>query len=952
MATKFGVLGELTLHLEGQPLTIQGKKAGALLAVLLLRRDLPLTADQLIDVLWGRTPPRTANASLHNHLARLRALLGPQRERLVHRHGGYRLELRAGELDAEVFTVRLAQARDAHADGRWEAVHAATTAALGLWRGRPLPEFPQLHDSAAVTHLAELHLNAVELHVEARIHLGRHHDIVGDLTQHTTDHPLRESFHRQLMTVLHREDRAAEAIAVYHDLRRRLADELGIDPSPAIQKCFQEILDSPRPGSPAATVTTQTPRTKAQQPVAAPEPAESPRPTSAAPFQTPRDIGDFTGRRDELATLLAALREQATALPTVALVSGMGGVGKTTLVLRAAHLCHEDFPDGQLYADLRGFGTGTPRAAHDLLARFLADLGVSPRLIPDDTDDRASLYRTTLAGRRVLLLLDNARHVEQVLPLLPGAGPSAVVVTSRHVLAGLPGTSRITLAPLDRADQETLLASICGTELVAADLSATERVLDACAGLPLALRIVGVRLAQHGGRSMAGTADRLARTGQRLNAFTVDHLDIRNVFMLSYRALPGSDGQGHRDAARAFRRLGLWPSHPFSVEAASALLNQPLEHTMDLLDLLVSAHLLQNPSPGVFRFHDLLGEFAAERARAEESPADAEAALLRLLNWYRDATEYAERASGIGRARLTVDTTSALPVLLPEFTDGQQALQWVSNELPAVTAAVQLAASSSRPELAWHTAAALFAWIQGNWWSKEWEEPVATALTAAERESDLSGQAEMHNLLGMAHGSAHRNDISLHHLRAALAFYEQTGATERQVAVLANISNACSQAGRLDEARTAIEGAIRLADESGLPSARFDHTLGTVLLKLGDTDGAAVVYRRALDFWRKEGRVFFIHICLVTLGDTLRALGEREESLALLEEGLRIARKENHEFSTADTLEALGRAHFHFGDRQQARLHWREALSIAERHHLQRVVIDCRKGLESLEGGR
>ncbi|WP_328457170.1 tetratricopeptide repeat protein [Streptomyces sp. NBC_00386] len=940
----FGVLGELTLHLEGRPRTLRASKAGALMAALLLSREVALTPDQLIDALWAHNPPRTATASLHNHLSRLRVLLGPHRERLVQGHGGYRLDLREGELDAEIFATRLVQAQDAHADGRWDAVYAETAAALGLWRGRPLPEFPLLHDGPHVAHLVELHLNALEMSFEARIRLGRHHGTIGELGRRIAEHPLREPFHRQLMTVLQREDRTAEAIAVYHGLRQRLADELGIDPSSATQECFQELLLSPGPGSSPPVNTAQATDKKVQPSAAVSLTKASFQPVPGAPFQTPRDIGDFTGRTDELSTLLDGLRERSMTPPAVVIVSGMGGVGKTTLALHAAHLSREDFPGGQLYADLRGFGTGSPRAAHDLLARFLADLGVSPRSIPEDSDDRAALYRATLAERRVLVVLDNAGHTEQVLPLLPGTCPSAVVVTSRHTLAGLPGTSRITLGPLGRAEQRSLLASICGTELVRADPSATDRVLDACAGLPLALRIVGVRLAQPGGRSVAGTADRLAWKGQRLDALSVDHLGIRDVFMLSYRALANSDRLRQRDAARAFRQLGLWPSHPFSLQAASALLNQPLDHTLDLLDLLASAHLLQNPSPGVFRFHDLLGEFAAERARDEESSEEADAALLRLLLWHAEATEHADQASGIGRPR-PVNASTALP----ELANGQEALDWISRELPALTDAVQLAARSSRPELAWRTAGALFGWIQANWWTKEWEEPVTVALSAAQRESALSGQAELHNVLGMAHGSAHRNEISLKHLEVAVALYEQTGETERQASTLANTSNTLRQAGRPEEALTTIERAICLVGSSHRPRARFEYILGAVLLELGDTRGATAVFRRVVEVWRTQQRPFLVQVGLIALGDALRALDEREEALALLAEGLQLSRKTNQDHQTADALEALGRAHFQFGDHQQARVHWQEALLIAERNDLQQVVNDCRKGMDLLD---
>ncbi|EFL19463.1 predicted protein [Streptomyces sp. C] len=942
---KFGLLGNLTLCLNGQQRQIPGSKAGVLLASLLLRPNLPLSVDHLMTAVWGDHPPRTALASLHNHFARLRSALGPERDRLRATRGSYVLEIEAGELDAEVFGTRLKRAQEAHWKGDWETLGEESTSALALWRGRPLPEFPSLHGTPEIDHLVELHLQAVELRFESHLRTRRNHTITAELARYAAEHPLREPFHRQLMAALHQADRTADAITAYHSLRRNLADELGIDPAPSTQQLLSELL-SPGTSSaglaPVATTSREPLHPAIDNDVTTPGSG----PAGRAPFQIPRDTADFTGRTVELTALRERLLTAAAeGLPPVVVITGMGGVGKTTLALRAAHSTRAAFPDGQLYADLRGFGSGTPRTAHDLLARFLADLGVSAGALPEDTDDRAALYRAALAERRVLVLLDNVRDAEQVAPLLMGSGAGAVVVTSRHALAGLAGATYITLQPLGAAEQQQLLAAICGPGRLSAEESATERILTACAGLPLALRIVGARLAHHG-RNVGAIADRLQEVGHRLATLTLDHLDVREVFLMSYQALGGSHRQAERDAAAAFRRLGLWPSHPFSVEAASALLDQPVEQVLDLLDILAGAHLLQNPTPGRYRFHDLLAEFAAERAEQEESPQEREAALLRMVTWYRAATRQADLAT---KARVAADEAPATRAPLPQFPDEDAALLWITAEMPAIQHAVRTASASEQPELSWGLADSLWGWTHAYWWAgAEWEQPVSDALATAVRVGSLRGQAQMQRFLGTAYGAAHRNEASLLHLAAATALYRQLGDTEQQSQSLSNYAQACAQAGRMDEGLDAVRQAIALREDSSSPPPRFIHSLGRLLLNTGDAAGAERAFRQCLEVWRSEGQLLFVATDLVNLGDSLRALGRRDEAFACIEESLALSRELDRDFSIADALEALARAHLHFGDPGQARSCWEEALAIAEERQLHRVIRDCVVGLGSL----
>ncbi|MFJ1709657.1 BTAD domain-containing putative transcriptional regulator [Kitasatospora sp. NPDC088346] len=615
MGIRFGLLGPLALTDASGPRTLTGTKSRLLLAALLLHANRAVPVEQLQTVLWHGHPPRTARSSLHNHAARLRRDLGPEGgARLRAVPSGYLIEVNPGELDSEAFTGHLGRARTARRRQDWPAVRDEVSAALALWRGRPLADLPDLPDRPEVATLVEQHLQALEWHYDAQLQEGRHDGLGAELAALTAEHPLREEFHRQLMLVLHRAGRTAEALAVHGRLRRTLVEELGVEPGAAVRDTHQRIL------APAPPVTP---------------PAPPPLGRRLLIDQLPAGVADFTGRAAELGALRVGLGADRSAdrsadgtagrtTPRVVVVCGMGGIGKTTLALRAAHGLEARYPDGRLHADLRGAAPERARSAHDLLARLLTDLGTDARHVPDHTDDRAALYRAVLAERRILVVLDDARDTGQVLPLLPGSGGSAAIVTSRRTLAALPGAARVSLGPMTGPEQHRLLTAVCGADRIAADRPSAERILTACAGLPLAVRIAATRLAARPGEPPATLARRLAPAGGRLDVLALDHLAVRETFRTSYRALLTSPDPLARDAARAFRLLGLRPDGPLGPPAVHALLGEGQDRAADLLDVLVERHLLERPGPDAYRLHPLLGAFAAELAAAEE-PAAARA---------------------------------------------------------------------------------------------------------------------------------------------------------------------------------------------------------------------------------------------------------------------------------------------------------------------------------------
>ncbi|ADI04164.1 regulatory protein [Streptomyces bingchenggensis BCW-1] len=931
---RFGLLGPLTVHDGETARPLSSPKARALLGALLLRPNRVVSIDTLEAVLWGEHPPATASASLHNHIARLRRALAEDdrepRPRAV--PGGYLLTVGAGELDSELFAERLERARAARLRQDWAATGRETAQALELWRGAPLADLPDLALGHAavrpqVQQLQEARLQALEWRFDAELRLGRHGGLAPELARLAEEHPLREVFHQQLMLVLHRTDRQAEALATFHRLRRTLVEELGVEPGPAVQEAHHEILTahqaavSVRPAAAAAAGVPGRPAT--------PPPATGRRP-DPIPAQLPADTVDFTGRGAELDRLSAMLRpDPARAVPRVVVVSGMAGVGKTALAVHAAHRLRGRFPDGQLHADLRGFGAGDARSPHDLLARFLTDLGVAEQRPPEHPDDRAARLRSALDGRRVLVLLDNARDAAQLTPLLPGGGGCAVLVTSRHTLPDLPGAVRLPLEPLDAEGQRRLLTSLCGARRVQADPDAAARILAACGGLPLALRLAGAQLATRPHWPLSALAQRLDSGRGRLRALSAGGLAVQDAFAMSYVAMRDSSLPLEAERARGFRMLGLWSGHTLAAEQAAALLGRPVEEAHELLESLVDAHLLQTPSPGRYTFHDLLGEYALERA-AEEEPREARvAARLRMLVWYTAAVAKADAVlTPRGHPLPPLDSDAAAP--LPVFADAEQALHWCVRELPALSEAIRLAARYARPDLAWRMAAGLFGYARRFWWTREWEQTMSLALSCTEEHHDLLGQGWLHGRIGVVHGVAHRLEPCLEHLRLALSCFERTGDMVGQASSYAGLAGVHRRLGRRSAALSYGEQAVRLYRKAGdtRSAATVLGGMGDALMEVDEPAAAVERYREALELWRDHGVLDGMAAALTRVGDALRALDRSAEAFEALEEALRMRLCLGEPGGTADTLETIALTHFHFGDQLAAREHWERSLTM------------------------
>lgn len=952
----FGLLGPLLVHDGTQERAVGGHKVRVLLAALLLAANRTVSKDALKEALWGARPPATADASLFNHLTRLRrqlAFLGDEPQRITAVPHGYRLHVADGEFDVEVFQGQVDAARAAHLRQDWAEAAERSAAALALWRGGPLADLPEFADAEpqlpVVRQLAEARLQALEWGFDAQLALGRRPELIGRLTALAAEHPLREAFHRQLMLALHGAHRQAEALEVYARLRATLAEELGVDPSAAVRAAYQEVLAQEVPSADAPA--------DAMLAVPAPAPAEPPAPAFRPLHQLPADAGLFTGRDAEVARLTALLRPGAAPggeapgrAPRPVVVSGMGGVGKTALTVHVAHLLHADYPDGQLYADLRGFGPGGRRAPRDLLVRFLSDLGVRDESLPGDMDDCAALFRTVLAHRRMLLVLDNARDAAQVVPLLPGSGGCAVVVTSRHTLTDLPAAVLLPLAPLTSADQEVLLAALCGSERVLEEPEAAAEILARCGGLPLALSVVGGRLASRPGWPLSLLARRLSSGTGRLPELTVGSLDVEATIGMSYVAMRDSDLPPERAVARAFRLLGVWPEYEVTPHSAAALLDLPVRDTARLLDRLTDVHLLQSPAPERYGMHDLLGEYAAERLRAEEPAEPRARAELRLLAWYVAAVESA--------SAITVGETQPPPPLPgpptappPPFADAHEALAWYVRELPAIQHAIARAGALGRSDIAWRLAVGLFGYGDTYWWTGIWDAALRSALDIAVAQDDTVGRAWLYRRIAVAHGMAYRNEECLENLGVALELFERAGDITAQASILGNLSALHVQASRPEPGLAYALRSQELYREVDVPGSE-SLVLGRIadaLQLAGDYAGAVEHQRRRLGLLRALGRPTALATLLTNYGAALQHLGERAEAFAALDEALAIRRQLGDYGGEADCLAATARVHHHFGEWEAARECWQACLDLARFHLLPQREQECVAGLAALE---
>jgi tetratricopeptide (TPR) repeat protein len=774
----------------------------------------------------------------------------------VTRAPGYLLGVDPEVVDAVRFERLAADGRRALEAGQPVVAAEALAAALRLWRGEAYGEFADVSAlRAEAARLEQVRLAAVADRVEADLAAGMGAELVAELEGLTGRHPGHEVLWGQLMRALYRAGRQADALAAFRRAREALVDSSGVDPSPALVEIHRQIL--------AQDAGLLSPRGTGRGGATAARPAQLPPPVSA-----------FTGRGGELADLDALLPDTLSGTPgtlAIAAVSGTAGVGKTALAVRWAHRVAGRFPDGQLYVNLRGYDPDQPVTPADALAGFLAALGVSGPEVPLSLDDRVARYRSETAGRRMLVVLDNAAGVEQVRPLLPGTPTAVVVVTSRDSLAGLvavDGARRLDLDVLPAADSLALLRQLVGRR-VQAEPDAAVRLAAQCARLPLALRVAAELAAAQRATALADLVADLADQQRRLDLLDAGgdpRAAVTAVFSWSVRHLP--DG-----AARAFRLAALHPGPDLDAYAAAALADTSLDHVRGLLAALARAHLVHPTGVGRYGMHDLLRAYAAGLTVAQDSALERHAAIGRMLDYYAGvatvAMDVLHPAEAHRRPRLGVPSTP-----IPVLTDGDAALAWLDTERAALVAAAGYAAGHDWPRHAVLLAATLFRYLLGGYY--------ADALTlnghardAARLSGDQPGEAEALHGLGTVHLRLGRHEQAADLLHQALALFRQIGDHVGQARALGNLGTAQARLGRYRSAGRHYRQALTLYQHAGdrVGEASVLDNLGSVEERLGRYDSAADHHEQALTLFREEGDRTGEAQALTNLGDIETRLG-------------------------------------------------------------------------------
>lgn len=885
---EFRLLGSVAVVTEGGDVAPGPAKRTSLLAALLLRPNTAVNVTGLMDALWEDEPPTHAKTVLQGHVSRLRSLLAAHGAEaygveLTTQGSAYLLRMPESLVDAHRFEelVALAGAQRNAAD-----TVRMLREALSYWQGPALTgTVPSGPLEAAATALEELRLSSVEALAEAYGTLGEHGRAAAVLRTEAVAHPLRESLAAALMGALARAGRRSDALDWYHRTRRLLAEELGVDPGAALAGTYAELLRD------AGAVLVPAPA-----PASVPPPAGPPVPEPApVPELLPRAPRGFTGRETEAARLDRAAGGDGP----VCLVTGPAGVGKTAFAVDWAHRRRTAFPGGRLFADLRGFSDTPPPETGVVLREFLLALGVPQQRVPETAVGRGALFRSLTAGRRMLVVLDNARSSEQVRPLLPGGDGCVTVVTSRDRLGGLIASDAARPVPLRQlppAAATALLATVLGEDRVTAEPEAAERLAGLCDGLPLALRVTAARLAERPGRSLDAMVGELACEQGRLALLDVEDVGVSAALRLTVQQLPES-------AARAFRSLGLHTGSDLDHFAAAALTGTTPARAAADLERLAAAHLLTEAVPGRWTPHDLVRLYA----RGLAPQADQEG-LRRLLDHYLYAGLAADAAAEPGsQPCYALPADARRPAAIPEFEGRAAALDWYVAERPALEGAVAASAALGLHDRAWRLA--LVAWplmlmrLQDGW------TPLLEAgLASAEAAGDPDAQSRTRALLGWILHEEGRDAEALVHLERAPGLAALAGDAISEAIAVVNHAAVLDATGEYGRARVLMARAVGLADRTGHPSTQvlaLQHLAGHCL-RAGEYEEALAHVLRAGELVAPDAVVVQAQLRIVR-GEALAGIGRVEEAAHQLERAAADAEAAGFTEGSARAAERLAR---------------------------------------------
>jgi DNA-binding SARP family transcriptional activator/Tfp pilus assembly protein PilF len=974
---RVGVLGPVTAWLGGREVSTGQPRQRALLALLASRANRVVSRGELVDAIWGTQAPVTAEGGIYTYVAGLRRVLDPDRKPrdqgtvLLSTGAGYLLRLEPGGLDSVAFENLLARARTDRAEGYLPGAERGLREALGQWRGTALAGVPGPHAEAERHRLTELRVAGATDHADVLLALGRNEEAIPELTTLVAEHPLREHTQAMLMVALYRCGRQAEALRVYSEARAVLGTELGIEPGPELSRVHQRVLDMDPSLSepPASAAGAVVPAQQAGPPsrTAAAGRRSAARSTAEStgnagttvgdevqrltvtglaagrqvatgqvaggqiPAQLPLEVAGFTGRHDELARLHTLLPGDAPATVPVALVTGMAGVGKTTLAVRFARQIASRFPDGQLYVNLRGFDPASgPVDPGDALRGFLEALDTNGDRVPESLEAQIGLFRSLVDGKRILVVLDNASSADQVRPLLPASPGSMVVITSRNQLTGLVAAEGAQPLPLDvLGDEEArdLLRQRLRAEVVDGAPAAVGEITKLCGRLPLALSITAARAATQPRLTLPALARELKLTGAHLLEVGAEaSTDIWAVFSWSYNQL--SDA-----TARVFRLLGTHPGPDVSAQAAASMAGLPVTDTRKALAELTRASLVAEPAPGRYTYHDLLRAFAAELADGIDGADEIAAAERRMVDHYLHSSHNAVHRIYPATLRLALPAPS--PDIRPEtFRSYEEGRAWMRAEIRVLLASVSHAAAHAPvfDTYCWQLPLLLTPALVR---SGRWHDDMGCqriALAAAQRLDDPRALGHAHSGYAQANAIMGDTGVAREHLDQALAAFETSGDRAALAAVRSRLAMLLEQQGRYTEALQHGREALRLRRAFGNRAAiaHAENVVGWMYAKVGQHEEGLRHCRRALDLATETGSRSLAADILDSLGMITLMMGEHEQALNWYQQALAAFRDNEDARGTFSALSGIGDVHLAVGRPESTRDTWHRAIAGAD----------------------
>ena len=955
MVVEFRLLGPVEVVIAGKPLALGAARQEIVLAQLLLELDHVVSVDRLIDALWTDEPPRTAKSQVQITVSALRHLLGA--DAIVTRPPGYLITVEPDALDLTRYTKLTTSGSRAAAEQRPLDAVRDLREALALWRGPALDGLQGEVMRAAATKLNESRIFAYQECLALELLLGRDHEIIAELTELVAEHPLDERFRGQLMLALYRAGRQADALEVFRAGREILRDELGLDPGDDLRRLERAML------------------TRDAQ-LHAPGPQHPARMSSKAgatlvPRQLPRTIADFTGREEILAEVSRVVTSADTDaiapdVPVVVL-TGRGGMGKTALAVRAAHLVSSHFPDGQLYLQLRPDARDTSAS---LLEQLLRSVGMHPDAVPQDLDGRAGMYRSLLAGRRLLIVIDGAADTDHIVPFLPGTQGCAAIVTSNQRISGLEGVHQFHVGSLDNESAQGLLKALVGATRVNAEPDAVDELVQLCEGIPLALRVVAAKLSVRPHWRIAHMLVQLRDETRRLDELDLDGASVRATLALAYETLSAP-------ARRLLRRLTVLETADFASWVGAPLLDAGIADAEDLLQQLVASHLVEatvSEDDSVrFHLHDLVRIYAAEQLATAESTADRLDSMRRLLSCWLFITTTAHRRIYGGDFAVLHGTAEQWPLPAESVALLQNPIDWFRTERNSLVTAILQAAQLGMDELCWDLATTSATLFESGLYRDDWRDSHSAALeitrhagnrrgeaallyslgtleigvnvTTASRYfeqalkifdeiDDSLGRAMVRSGLALVNSFEGNYDTALADYRMAIAGFQDVGDLASEGYTLKTMAQIAADKLDYAAAEDLLDQALAIARKLQAPrlTAQVQYALAEVALQRGRVEAATDALTSVLQLTRQIGDTVGQAYTLTCLGNAQRILGDFDAARTAFDDALDLAGSVGNRLIRGRVLLGLAELHMAKDEEHAALTRVDEALTVLREH--------------------